>query len=178
MRASLQSAEPQGSGSLSEGITYMIHAAESVKHIIIKGISKAVSTQQSDTRALNSVRVCVSSWPLRVVQSVQPEELRHSRVCFAVCPLAMCLSAWKTIMENFGNLFPLLLNEFVPSCTYWSSSGQPLVFRLWTWDGGKMSVPRSTAVLEWPLGLHVARMIQRSSGALSPQKTGRGAAAG
>merc|ERR1712139_224601 len=82
----------------------LIHAV----HLFIKGIDKAVSAQQSDTCALNSVRVCVSSWPLRVVQSVQPEELRHSRVCFAVCPLAMCLS-------DFGKNHHGKLWESLPS---------------------------------------------------------------
>merc|ERR1712188_251799 len=106
--ASLQSVRPHGAGRFSEKIAEMIHAVEFMQDMFIKGIIKAVSTQQSNTCALNSVRVCCSSWPLRVVQSVQPEDLRHPPVRLAVCPLAMCLSTWKTIMENFGNLSPLL----------------------------------------------------------------------
>merc|ERR1712196_697418 len=82
---------------------------------IVKDISRPVSTQQSNTCALSSVRVCCSSWPLRAVQSVQPEDLRHPPARLAVCPLAICLSTWKIIMKNFGNLFPPLDHHHLAS---------------------------------------------------------------
>merc|ERR1711939_120551 len=70
-------------------------------------------------RILSVCVLAVGRFALCNLFSPKISVIHQSPVRLAVCPLAMCLSIWntKTIMENVGNLFPLLAHHHLASAS-------------------------------------------------------------